>query len=74
MNDVHRMTELIHLYQFLSLSKNSTVCILLNIQTWMHIILISDNAGQFRPPIVLRTDLLHITTELWEISVLRMAH
>ena len=29
---------------------------------------------QFRPPIALRTDLSHITTELWEISVLRMAH
>ena len=30
--------------------------------------------NQFRPPIALRTDLSHITTELWEISVLRMAH
>ena len=29
---------------------------------------------QFRPPIALRTDLSHITTELWEIPVLRMAH
>ena len=29
---------------------------------------------QFRPPIALRNDLSHITTELWEISVLRMAH
>ena len=29
---------------------------------------------QFRPLIALRTDLLHITTELWEIPVLRMAH
>ena len=29
---------------------------------------------QFRPPIALRTDLSHITTELWEISMLRMAH
>ena len=29
---------------------------------------------QFRPPIAVRTDLLHITTELWEIPVLRMAH
>ena len=29
---------------------------------------------QFRPPIGLRTDLSHITTELWEIPVLRMAH
>ena len=28
---------------------------------------------QFRPPIALRTDLSHITTELWEIPVLRMA-
>ena len=32
------------------------------------------NFVQFRPPIALRTDLSHITTELWEISVLRMAH
>ena len=31
-------------------------------------------AFQFRPPIALRTDLSHITTELWEIQVLRMAH
>ena len=30
--------------------------------------------SQFRPPIALRTDLSHITTELWEISVLQMAH
>ena len=29
---------------------------------------------QFRPPIALRTDLSHITTELWEIPLLRMAH
>ena len=29
---------------------------------------------QFRPPIALCTDLSHITTELWEIPVLRMAH
>ena len=29
---------------------------------------------QFRPPIALHTDLSHITTELWEISVLCMAH
>ena len=29
---------------------------------------------QFHPPIALRSDLLHITTELWEILVLRMAH
>ena len=29
---------------------------------------------QFGPPIALRTDLSHITTELWEIPVLRMAH
>ena len=29
---------------------------------------------QFRPPIALRTDLSHITTELWEIPMLRMAH
>ena len=29
---------------------------------------------QFRPPIALRTDLSHITTELWEIPVLQMAH
>ena len=29
---------------------------------------------QFRPPIALRTDLSHITTELWEIPVLRVAH
>ena len=29
---------------------------------------------QFRPPIALRTDLSHITKELWEIPVLRMAH
>ena len=27
--------------------------------------------SQFRPPIGLRTDLSHITTELWEIPVLR---
>ena len=35
-----------------------------------------NNTGlaQFRPPIALRTDLSHITTELWEIPVLRMAH
>ena len=32
------------------------------------------NSSQFRPPIALRTDLSHITTELWEIPVLRMAH
>ena len=31
-------------------------------------------AAQFHPPIALRTDLSHITTELWEIPVLRMAH
>ena len=30
--------------------------------------------NQFRPPIALRTDLSHITTELWEIPVLQMAH
>ena len=29
---------------------------------------------QFRPPIALRTDLSHFTTEFWEIPVLRMAH
>ena len=29
---------------------------------------------QFRSPIALRTDLSHITTELWEIPVLRMVH
>ena len=29
---------------------------------------------QFRPPIALRTDLSHITTEFWKILVLRMAH
>ena len=29
---------------------------------------------QFRPPIALRTDLSHITTELWEKPMLRMAH
>ena len=29
---------------------------------------------QFRPPIALRTDLSHITKELWVIPVLRMAH
>ena len=29
---------------------------------------------QFRPSIALCTDLSHITTELWEIPVLRMAH
>ena len=29
---------------------------------------------QFRPLIALRTDLLHITTELWEITVLWMVH
>ena len=29
---------------------------------------------QFRPPIALRTDLSHITMELWEIPVLQMAH
>ena len=29
---------------------------------------------QFRPPIALRTDLSHITMELCEIPVLRMAH
>ena len=29
---------------------------------------------QFRPPIALHTDLSRITTELWEIAVLRMAH
>ena len=29
---------------------------------------------QFRSPIALRTDLSHITTALWEIPVLRMAH
>ena len=29
---------------------------------------------QFRPPIALHTALSHITTELWEIPVLRMAH
>ena len=29
---------------------------------------------QFRPPIALRTDLSHISTELWEIPVLRGAH
>ena len=28
----------------------------------------------FRPLIALRTDLSHITTELWEIPALRMAH
>ena len=33
-----------------------------------------NTVGQFRPPIALRTDLSHITTELWEISMLRMAH
>ena len=27
-----------------------------------------------RPPIALRTDLSHITTELWEIPYLQMAH
>ena len=32
------------------------------------------SGGQFRPPIALRTDFSHITTELWEIPVLRMAH
>ena len=32
------------------------------------------SSQQFSPPIALRTDLLHITTELWEIPVLRMAH
>ena len=32
------------------------------------------DSHQFRPPIALRTDLSHITTELWEIPVLRMAH
>ena len=32
------------------------------------------NDDQFRPPIALRTDLSHITTALWEIPVLRMAH
>ena len=32
------------------------------------------NFNQFRPPIALRTDLSHITTELWKIPVLRMAH
>ena len=31
-------------------------------------------APQFHPPIALRTDLSHITTELWETPVLRMAH
>ena len=29
---------------------------------------------QFRPPIALRTDLSHITIELWEIPVLRIGH
>ena len=31
------------------------------------------NKYQFHPPIALRTDLSQITTELWEIPVLRMA-
>ena len=36
---------------------------------------ITSMAGfQFRPPIALRTDLSHITTELLEIPLLRMAH
>ena len=40
-----------------------------------HILIRSDYAArQLRPPIALRTDLSHITTELWEIQVLRMAH
>ena len=29
---------------------------------------------QFRPPIALRIELSHTTTELWEIPVLRMVH
>ena len=48
----------------------------------MHYILILDlpspphlaGLSQFRPPIALPTDLSHITTELWEIPVLWMAH
>ena len=32
------------------------------------------NLSQFLPPIVVRIDLSHITTELWVIPVLRMAH
>ena len=39
---------------------------------FLHIVL--ERVRQFRPPIALRTDLSHITTELWEMPVLRMAH
>ena len=38
------------------------------------IVTLSLDIYQFRPPIALRTDLSRITTELWEIPVLRMAH
>ena len=40
----------------------------------MRIINFAPYNAQFRPLIALRTDLSHITTELWEIQVLRMAH
>ena len=36
--------------------------------------LFMNNLIQFRPPIALRTDLSHITTELWEMPMLRIAH
>ena len=44
--------------------------------TFYHIVDLAKlvHVEQFRPPIALRTDLSHITTELLEIPVLWMAH
>ena len=43
------------------------------LSTWSRVEVIA-SSRQFRPPIALRIDLSHITTELWETPVLRMAH